>query len=114
LSLILSQSFAAMSTPAISAWNPFRIERGMLSEGADLHEHSHPNEEIWHVIEGDLEVTTGGVVERVGPGYVAMVPPDTLHSVKVISAGRVIVVDHPRRESIQVDRYTERYTRSPL
>ncbi|MEQ8690909.1 MAG: cupin domain-containing protein [Pseudomonadales bacterium] len=69
-------------------------------EGADLHEHSHPNEEIWHVIEGELEVTIGCEVHIAGPGMVAMVPPDTLHSVKVLSAGRVIVVDHPRRESI--------------
>ena len=69
-------------------------------KGADLHEHSHPNEEIWHVIEGELEVTIGGEVQTAGPGCVAMVPPDTLHSVKVLSAGRVIVVDHPRRESI--------------
>jgi len=68
--------------------------------GADLHEHSHPNEEIWHVIDGKLEVTIGGEVQIVGPGCVAMVPPDTPHAVKVLSTGRVIVVDHPRRESI--------------
>ncbi len=29
-------------------------------EGADLHEHAHPNEEVWHVVEGELEVTIGG------------------------------------------------------
>ena len=69
-------------------------------EGADLHEHSHPNEEIWHVIGGELEVTIDGEVQIARPGSVAMVPADTLHSVKVVSAGRVIVVDNPRRESI--------------
>lgn len=69
-------------------------------KGANLHQHSHPNEEIWHVIEGELEVTIAGEVHIAGPGFVAMIPPDTLHSVQVISSGRVIVVDHPRRESI--------------
>jgi quercetin dioxygenase-like cupin family protein len=49
-------------------------------QGADLHEHSHPNEETWHVIAGELEVTIGGEVEIVGPGCVAIVPPDTTHS----------------------------------
>ena len=67
---------------------------------ADLHEHAHPNEETWHVIEGELQVTIDGVAEIAGPGCVAIVPPNSLHSVKVLKAGRVIVVDHPRRESI--------------
>ena len=69
-------------------------------KGAYLHEHSHPNEEVWHVIEGELEVTIGGEIQIAGPGHVAMVPPNTLHSVKVLSPGRAMVVDHPRRESI--------------
>lgn len=68
--------------------------------GADLHEHSHPNEETWHVVDGELEVTIAGTAHIAGPGCVAIIPPNTLHSVKVLTAGRVIVVDHPRRESI--------------
>lgn len=68
--------------------------------GSTLHEHSHPNEEVWHVIEGELEVTIGSDTQVAGPGWVAVVPADTPHSVKVLTAGRVIVVDQPRRESI--------------
>jgi quercetin dioxygenase-like cupin family protein len=67
--------------------------------GTELHEHFHPNEEIWHVIDGELEVTIDGDTRIAGPGCVAMVPPDTPHSVKVLVAGRVIVTDYPRRES---------------
>jgi quercetin dioxygenase-like cupin family protein len=68
--------------------------------GASIHEHSHPNEEVWHVLEGELEVTIGGETRVAGPGAVAIVPPHATHSVRALSAGRSIVVDHPRRESI--------------
>jgi len=68
--------------------------------GSTLHEHSHPNEEVWHVIDGELEITIDGETQLAGPGVAAMVPPDTPHSVRVRTAGRVIVVDHPLRASI--------------
>jgi quercetin dioxygenase-like cupin family protein len=69
----------------------------VFEAGSSIHEHSHPNEEVWNVIEGELEVTIGGVSQTAGPGCVAVVPPDTLHSVKAITGGRAIVVDHPQR-----------------
>ncbi len=71
-----------------------------IETGASIHEHFHPNEEVWHVIEGELEVTIAGQAGIAGPGAVAVIPPNTVHSVKALSDGRVIVVDHPRRESI--------------
>jgi quercetin dioxygenase-like cupin family protein len=71
-----------------------------VSAGASIHEHSHPNEEIWHVIEGQLEVTIAGQTRIAGPGSVAIVPADTAHAIKALSAGRSIVVDHPLRTSI--------------
>jgi len=33
---------------------------------ASLHEHSHPNEEIWNVLSGELEITIGGDTYRAG------------------------------------------------
>ena len=71
-----------------------------IAAGADIHPHSHANEEVWHVIEGELEVTIAGVTRVAGPGAVAMVPPDTIHSVKALTDGRAIVVDHPLRAQI--------------
>ncbi len=65
--------------------------------GATIHEHSHPEEEVYEVIEGELEITIGGETQRLVPGRVGIVPPDTLHSVKAISNGRLIVVDYPVR-----------------
>ncbi|MEO6028961.1 MAG: cupin domain-containing protein [Candidatus Binatia bacterium] len=71
-----------------------------VAAGAAIHEHEHPNEEVWHVVEGELEATVAGVTTLAGPGAVAIVPPNTLHAVKARTAGRAIVVDHPRRASI--------------
>ena len=71
-----------------------------VEAGASIHEHSHPNEEVWHVIAGELEVSIGEQTQLAGPGCVAVVPPDTLHSVRALSDGRAIVVDYPLRQSI--------------
>jgi quercetin dioxygenase-like cupin family protein len=69
-----------------------------FDEGADIHRHDHEQEEVWQIIEGELEVTIKGTTKRCGPGTVAIIPPNTAHSVQVIKAGRAIVVDHPLRE----------------
>jgi len=65
--------------------------------GSTIHEHHHEQEEVWNVIEGELELTIDGVVRRAGPGVVAIVPPNTPHSVRALSGGRAIIVDHPLR-----------------
>jgi quercetin dioxygenase-like cupin family protein len=65
--------------------------------GASIHEHHHEQEEVWNVIEGELEVTVAGAAQVAGPGMVAIVPRDTPHSVRALTAGRVLVVDHPVR-----------------
>jgi len=69
--------------------------------GASIHEHFHPQEEVYEVIEGELEITINGVTQRLVPGLVGIVPPNTPHAVKAISRGRVIVVDYPLRNPLQ-------------
>jgi len=70
-----------------------------VAAGAWIHEHSHPHDEVWNVIDGQLEITIAGETRVVGPGCAAVIPPDTPHSVKALSDVRAIVVDHPRRFS---------------
>jgi quercetin dioxygenase-like cupin family protein len=70
-----------------------------FDKGADIHHHHHEQEEVWHVVDGELEVTVAGKTQRCGPGTVAIIPPNTAHSVRVVEAGRAIVVDHPLREN---------------
>jgi unsaturated pyranuronate lyase len=65
--------------------------------GASVHRHAHDQEEVWHILEGELEVDIAGETRRAGPGMVAIVPPNTEHEVKALSAGKAIVVDYPLR-----------------
>lgn len=67
---------------------------------ASLHKHSHPNDEVWNVMEGQLEITIGGETKVVGPGGATVVPPDTAHSLKALTEVQALVVDHPRRDKI--------------
>ena len=66
--------------------------------GSSIHEHFHPEEEVWQIVEGELEITIDGVTKRVVPGFVGIVPSNTRHAVKAISSGKVIIVDYPLRE----------------
>ena len=65
--------------------------------GASIHEHFHPQEEVYEVIEGELEITVDGVAHIARPGIVAIIPANVRHSVKAITDGRAIIVDYPAR-----------------
>jgi quercetin dioxygenase-like cupin family protein len=79
-----------------------------ISAGAQpLHEHHHPQEEVWHVLEGRLAVTIDGEERIASPGCAAIVPPDTPHSARALTACRVIVVDTPLRDAVGGVRTTD-------
>ncbi len=65
--------------------------------GASIHEHFHLQEEVYEVIEGELELTIDGVTQIARPGLVAIVPSNAHHSVKALTDGRAIIVDYPVR-----------------
>jgi quercetin dioxygenase-like cupin family protein len=65
--------------------------------GASIHEHFHPQEEVYEVIEGELEVTIDGVTQIARAGMVAIVPSNVPHSVTALTDGRAIIVDYPLR-----------------
>jgi quercetin dioxygenase-like cupin family protein len=66
-------------------------------QGSSIHEHYHPEEEVYEVIEGELELTIDGVAKIAKPGMVAIVPGNARHSVRALTDGRAIIVDHPAR-----------------
>jgi quercetin dioxygenase-like cupin family protein len=68
-----------------------------FTRGSSIHEHFHNEEEVYEVIEGELEVTIDGVAQIARPGLVAIVPSNARHSVKALTDGRAIIVDHPAR-----------------
>lgn len=67
-------------------------------QGSSIHEHFHPQEEVYEVIMGELEVTIDGVTQIARAGMVAIVPSNVPHSVKALTDGRAIIVDYPRRD----------------
>jgi quercetin dioxygenase-like cupin family protein len=68
-----------------------------FTRGASIHEHFHPEEEVYEVIEGELELSIDGVAQIARAGLVAIIPANVRHSVKALTDGRVIIVDCPRR-----------------
>ena len=71
-----------------------------FTRNASIHEHFHPQEEVWEVIEGELQVTIEGVSQIARPGVAAIVPRGVRHSVKALTDGRAIIVDYPVRSDL--------------
>jgi quercetin dioxygenase-like cupin family protein len=70
-----------------------------FKNGASIHEHFHPQEEVYDLIEGELEMTIDGETRVISPGIVAIVPGNARHSVRAFTDGRVIIVDSPARRA---------------
>jgi mannose-6-phosphate isomerase-like protein (cupin superfamily) len=71
-----------------------------VDAGASIHAHSHDEEEVWHIVEGTLEITIEGETVVASEGTAAVVPPNSVHSVKARTNARVIIANHPTRERI--------------
>ena len=69
-----------------------------FDRGASIHEHFHPEEEVYEVIEGELELTIDGVAQIARAGVVGIVPANVRHAVRALTDGRAIIVDHPARK----------------
>ncbi|HUY93904.1 MAG TPA: cupin domain-containing protein [Terracidiphilus sp.] len=68
-----------------------------FTRGSSIHEHNHPQEEIYHVLEGELEMTIEGETYVARPGLAAVVPANARHYVRALTDGHVLIVDSPRR-----------------
>jgi len=68
-----------------------------FTRGASIHEHHHPQEELYEVLEGELELTVDGVTRVARAGVAAIVPSNARHSVLTLTDGRAIIVDSPAR-----------------
>lgn len=71
-----------------------------LDPGATIHAHAHPNEEVWHVLEGAVDLMLDGKPCTIRAGEAAIVPAFTEHAVLGTSGCKVIIVDHPARHEI--------------
>lgn len=70
----------------------------IIQPNSSLPEHSHPHEQVVNVIDGQFELTIDGETHGLGPGTVAVIPPDASHSGRSITQCRIIDVFHPVRE----------------
>lgn len=65
--------------------------------GATIHEHVHPQEEVWEILEGEVELTVDGKTFLARPDTAAIVPANTPHAARALRDGKAIVVDYPLR-----------------
>lgn len=71
-----------------------------IDGGAALPPHAHANEEVWHVIEGSIDLTLDGDTRTVRAGNALVVPANTPHAASAKQPCRVIIVDHPVRHEV--------------
>jgi quercetin dioxygenase-like cupin family protein len=71
-----------------------------IAADSTVHVHRHEEEEVWHLLDGELEISLSGNTCRLNPGQAVVVPAGEHHGIRALCASRVIVVDHPVRASV--------------
>ncbi len=70
-----------------------------VTRGAVVPEHSHVNEQIMQVLEGEFELTVDGVAKTYKAGDLVLIPPHCPHSGKAITHCRLMDAFSPVREA---------------
>jgi len=86
----LNVRFVHSENMTIAYWN--------IEASAFLPEHSHQQEQICSVIEGELELMVEGKLNLMKAGYVFTIPANAIHSGKAITKCKVIDTFYPVRE----------------
>ena len=74
-----------------------------VKEGAILPEHSHENEQSSQVTEGKFELTIDGHTQVYGPGEIATVQANVVHSGKALTDCKITDVFSPARPEYSND-----------
>ena len=69
-----------------------------ISEGADMQMHSHPNEQVGVVLEGEIDIIIGTATRTLKPGDIYLLPPHVPHGVRSKGKARVLDVFCPPRK----------------
>jgi quercetin dioxygenase-like cupin family protein len=69
-----------------------------VAKGAVLPEHKHHHEQVVNMLEGELEITAGGVTHLLRAGDILPIPGNTLHSGRAHTDVKVLDVFNPVRE----------------
>jgi mannose-6-phosphate isomerase-like protein (cupin superfamily) len=55
---------------------------------------------VWHIVAGEVAITVGGIEATLTAGSVAIVPPETPHSVRPLGPCSAIIADYPLRPTL--------------
>lgn len=69
-----------------------------VKAGAALPEHTHPHEQVAHVLEGEFQLTLDGEPLRFGAGTVVVIPSHVKHSGLAITDCKLLDVFYPVRD----------------
>jgi len=72
-----------------------------FEQGADLPEHSHPHEQITHVLGGIFNIIIDGESLDLETGAVVVIPANAVHSGRAVTGCYVIDVFYPVREDFR-------------
>ncbi len=68
-----------------------------IDDGFILPEHSHPQEQGMHLIDGAFELTVRGETKMLAGGAVTVIPGNVPHAGKALSACKILDIFTPRR-----------------
>ncbi len=69
-----------------------------IKVGSPLPEHSHPNEQVVNMIEGEFELTIDGETQILKPDSVVIISSNAKHSGRAVTDCKIIDVFYPIRE----------------
>ena len=68
-----------------------------VKKGAEVPEHTHMNEQVMQVLEGQFEFTLNGITNVYVPGDLVVIDPNIPHSGKALTACKLMDVFSPVR-----------------
>ncbi len=69
-----------------------------VEQGATVPEHSHMNEQVMEVLEGEFELTVDGVTKVYKPGTLVVIPSYAKHGGKALTSCKLMDIFSPARE----------------
>jgi quercetin dioxygenase-like cupin family protein len=98
--LPIENVFPGITRQTVQATNQTLI-RYVYEPGSVFPQHLHPEEQVTAVLSGQIEFTVGDDLHLIGPGEVAVIPPNVPHGAKVVGDLTVETLNtlSPRRDT---------------